>query len=84
MLHNIHDPQAAYEYAERLKPVIDATRDHLVVVMRTYFEKPRTTIGWKGLINDPHLDGSCDIPTGLELARENFTPYQPYGRTLRE
>ena len=67
---SIHDPQAAYEYAERLKPVIDATRDHLVVVMRTYFEKPRTTIGWKGLINDPHLDGSCDIPAGLELARE--------------
>ncbi len=67
---SIHDPQAAYEYAERLKPVIDVTRDHLVVVMRTYFEKPRTTIGWKGLINDPHLDGSCDIPAGLELARE--------------
>ncbi len=67
---SIHDPQAAYEYAERLKPIIDATRDQLVVVMRTYFEKPRTTIGWKGLINDPYLDGSCDIPAGLELARE--------------
>ena len=67
---SIHDSQVAYEYAERLKPIIDATRDHLVIVMRTYFEKPRTTIGWKGLINDPHLDGSCDIPTGLELARE--------------
>ena len=67
---SIHDPEASFEYAERLKPVIDATRDHLVVVMRTYFEKPRTTVGWKGLINDPHLDGSCDIPAGLELARE--------------
>lgn len=67
---SIHDPHAAYDYAERLKPVIDATREQLVVVMRTYFEKPRTTIGWKGLINDPHLDGSCDIPAGLELARE--------------
>ena len=67
---SIHDPDAAYEYADRLKPIIDATRDQLVIVMRTYFEKPRTTVGWKGLINDPHLDGSCDIPTGLELARE--------------
>lgn len=67
---SIHDPEAAFEYASRLKPIIDATRDHLVIVMRTYFEKPRTTVGWKGLINDPHLDGSCDIPAGLELARE--------------
>ena len=67
---SIHDPKASFEYAERLKPIIDATREHLVVVMRTYFEKPRTTVGWKGLINDPHLDGSCDIPAGLELARE--------------
>ena len=67
---SLHDVEAAYEYAERLKPVIDATREQLVIVMRTYFEKPRTTVGWKGLINDPHLDGSCDIPTGLALARE--------------
>jgi 3-deoxy-7-phosphoheptulonate synthase len=66
---SIHDPAAAFEYAERLKRVADATRDHLVVVMRTYFEKPRTSVGWKGLINDPHLDGTCDIPSGLELAR---------------
>lgn len=67
---SIHDPDAAYEYATRLKKVIGATRDRLIIVMRTYFEKPRTTVGWKGLINDPHLDGSCDIPTGLEMARE--------------
>ena len=67
---SIHDPEAAYEYAERLKSVIDETREDLVIVMRTYFEKPRTTVGWKGLINDPHLDGSCDIPAGLELARQ--------------
>src|SRR5919106_719927 len=66
---SIHDPEAAYEYAQKLKRVIDATHEHVVIVMRTYFEKPRTTIGWKGLINDPHLDGSCDIPAGLELAR---------------
>ncbi len=67
---SIHDAEAAYEYAGRLGHVIDATRDRLVIVMRTYFEKPRTTVGWKGLINDPHLDGSCDIPTGLQMARE--------------
>lgn len=66
---SIHDGPAALDYAERLKRVADATREALVVVMRTYFEKPRTTVGWKGLINDPHLDGSCDLPHGLELAR---------------
>ncbi|HVN86623.1 MAG TPA: 3-deoxy-7-phosphoheptulonate synthase [Candidatus Binatia bacterium] len=67
---SIHDPAAAFEYAERLACVAEATRDELVVVMRTYFEKPRTTIGWKGLINDPHLDGSCDVAAGVALARE--------------
>jgi 3-deoxy-7-phosphoheptulonate synthase len=66
---SIHDPLAAYEYAEKLKPVADSLRDRFLIVMRTYFEKPRTTVGWKGLINDPHLDGSCDIATGMELAR---------------
>ena len=66
---SIHDPEAAYEYAARLKPIADALRDRLLIVMRTYFEKPRTTVGWKGLINDPHLDGTCDIATGMELAR---------------
>jgi 3-deoxy-7-phosphoheptulonate synthase len=66
---SIHDPEAAYEYAAKLKPVANALRDRLLIVMRTYFEKPRTTVGWKGLINDPHLDGTCDIATGMELAR---------------
>jgi 3-deoxy-7-phosphoheptulonate synthase len=66
---SIHDQEAAYEYAARLKPIADALRDRLLIVMRTYFEKPRTTVGWKGLINDPHLDGTCDIATGMELAR---------------
>ncbi|MBX3304015.1 MAG: 3-deoxy-7-phosphoheptulonate synthase [Nitrospira sp.] len=66
---SIHDPEAAYEYATKLKPVADALRDRFLIVMRTYFEKPRTTVGWKGLINDPHLDGTCDIATGMELAR---------------
>jgi 3-deoxy-7-phosphoheptulonate synthase len=66
---SIHDPDAAFDYAERLRRVAAATRDNLLVVMRTYFEKPRTVAGWKGLISDPHLDGSCDIPEGLALAR---------------
>ncbi len=66
---SIHDPDAAYEYADRLKVTAEALRDRLLIVMRTYFEKPRTTIGWKGLINDPHLDGTCDIAAGMELAR---------------
>ena len=66
---SIHDEAAALEYAARLAPLAREVSDALVVVMRTYFEKPRTTVGWKGLLNDPHLDGSCDIGHGLELAR---------------
>ena len=66
---SIHDPEGAFEFAQQLKQVADSVRDHLLIVMRTYFEKPRTTVGWKGLINDPHLDGSCDIAAGFELAR---------------
>jgi 3-deoxy-7-phosphoheptulonate synthase len=67
---SIHDPHAAYEYARRLKALADELDDRLLVVMRTYFEKPRTTVGWKGLINDPFLDGSNDIAAGLRKARE--------------
>ena len=67
---SIHDPAAATEYARRLAAATAPLDDALVVVMRTYFEKPRTTIGWKGLINDPHLDGSCDVQAGLSLARQ--------------
>lgn len=66
---SIHDPDAALDYAERLHKLVDRCSDALLIVMRVYFEKPRTTIGWKGLINDPQLDGSYDIPTGLKLAR---------------
>jgi 3-deoxy-7-phosphoheptulonate synthase len=66
---SIHDPEAALEYAERLGALAGELSDRLVIVMRTYFEKPRTTVGWKGLINDPHLDGSCDVTAGLEIAR---------------
>ena len=66
---SIHDVKAAREYAALLKAQADRLADHLVVVMRVYFEKPRTTVGWKGLINDPHLDGSFAINDGLHLAR---------------
>jgi 3-deoxy-7-phosphoheptulonate synthase len=66
---SIHDPDAALEYAERLLNVVRKTEEHLFVVMRTYFEKPRTVVGWKGLVTDPRLDGSCDIAQGLPLAR---------------
>ncbi len=66
---SIHDPDAAILYAERLKRVADRIGEHAFIVLRTYFEKPRTTVGWKGLINDPHLDGSCEIGEGFELAR---------------
>lgn len=67
---SIHDPAVAREYAERLQPLIEKYRDDLVIVMRVYFEKPRTTVGWKGLINDPNLDDSFEINKGLRLARK--------------
>jgi len=67
---SIHDPKAALDYAERLNALRVELADQLFIVMRVYFEKPRTTIGWKGLVNDPHLDGSHDIDTGLRKARE--------------
>lgn len=66
---SIHDPVAAIEYAQRLKPLRDAYAGELEIVMRVYFEKPRTTVGWKGLINDPDLDGSFQINKGLRVAR---------------
>ncbi|MGD2138646.1 MAG: 3-deoxy-7-phosphoheptulonate synthase [Gammaproteobacteria bacterium] len=66
---SIHDPAAALEYARRLKKLADEVSDTLYLVMRVYFEKPRSTIGWKGLINDPHLNGSFEIEEGLHIAR---------------
>ncbi len=66
---SIHDPDAALDYAQRLKALRDTHQGELCIVMRTYFEKPRTTVGWKGLINDPRLDGSFDINHGLRVAR---------------
>ncbi|MDM9559177.1 MULTISPECIES: 3-deoxy-7-phosphoheptulonate synthase AroG [Bordetella] len=67
---SIHDTKAALEYASRLKPVRDRLQGELEIVMRVYFEKPRTTVGWKGLINDPGLDGSFEINRGIRVARE--------------
>jgi 3-deoxy-7-phosphoheptulonate synthase len=67
---SIHDPQAALDYAKRLKPIADRVAADVLVVMRVYFEKPRTVVGWKGLINDPDLDGSFLVNKGLRLARQ--------------
>lgn len=67
---SIHDPKAALEYAKKLKSLRDKYQETLEVVMRVYFEKPRTTVGWKGLINDPHLNNSYKINEGLRLARK--------------
>ena len=67
---SIHDPDAAIDYAKKLKTLADEVADSVVLVMRVYFEKPRTTTGWKGLINDPYLNGSFNIKTGLMLARK--------------
>jgi 3-deoxy-7-phosphoheptulonate synthase len=66
---SVHDVDAALDYASRLSGVSDDLKDDLCIAMRVYFEKPRTTIGWKGLINDPHLDGSGDVNLGLHMAR---------------
>ncbi len=66
---SIHDPKASLEYARRLVSQAEKHKEDLLIVMRAYFEKPRTTVGWKGLINDPHLDGSHDIAAGLRAAR---------------
>ena len=67
---SVHDPEAALEYARRLSVVNERLKDRLLIVMRVYFEKPRTTVGWKGLINDPDLDGTFNIRKGIRLARQ--------------
>ena len=67
---SIHDVKAANEYADRLLPLREKYREQLCIVMRVYFEKPRTTVGWKGLLNDPHLDGSFAINDGLRIGRK--------------
>ncbi|WP_072687125.1 3-deoxy-7-phosphoheptulonate synthase [Rhodococcus marinonascens] len=67
---SVHDPVAAMDYARRLAAKAEELRDDLHIVMRVYFEKPRTTLGWKGLLNDPHLDGTFDIDTGIRMGRK--------------
>lgn len=67
---SIHDPESALDYARRLVALAREVSDRYFVIMRVYFEKPRTTVGWKGLINDPHLDDSCDMAHGIGLARK--------------
>ena len=67
---SIHDPQAGREYARRLAALASEVSDRVMIVMRVYFEKPRTTVGWNGLVMDPHLDGTNDIATGLRMGRE--------------
>ncbi len=67
---SIHDPALALDYAERLLPIRERLKGELLICMRGYFEKPRTTVGWKGLVNDPYLDGSCDVSHGIRVARK--------------
>src|SRR5262249_1821432 len=74
---SIHDPEAAVDYARRLAALARRVDDTLFVVMRVYFEKPRTTIGWKGLISDPHLNGTNDMQLGLRLAPQLLLDLAP-------
>src|ERR671925_657943 len=80
---SIHDTKAAKEYAARLKDAKRRCAADLLLVMRVYFEKPRTTVGWKGLINDPNLDGSFDINRGLRLARNVLSAVDKPGPPAR-
>ncbi|WP_069383502.1 3-deoxy-7-phosphoheptulonate synthase [Halomonas caseinilytica] len=79
---SIHDVDAAMDYARRLRKLADEVKDTLYIVMRVYFEKPRTTVGWKGLINDPHLNGSFEIEQGLHTARQLLVELAELGLPL--
>ncbi|MDW5375746.1 3-deoxy-7-phosphoheptulonate synthase [Halomonas sp. HP20-15] len=79
---SIHDIEAARDYARRLRKLADEVSDSLYIVMRVYFEKPRTTVGWKGLINDPHLNGSFEIEEGLHIARRLLVELTEMGLPL--
>lgn len=79
---SIHDPEAALDYARRLKVLSEKVSDTLYIVMRAYFEKPRTTVGWKGLINDPNLDGTFDINKGMRIARKLLVDLSELGLPL--
>ncbi|OZN24934.1 3-deoxy-7-phosphoheptulonate synthase [Actinobacillus seminis] len=79
---SIHDPLAAIEYAHKLKVLSDELKDQLYIVMRVYFEKPRTTVGWKGLINDPKIDGTFDVEHGLHISRQLLLELSELGLPL--
>ena len=79
---SIHDPKAAIEYGTRLRELAAEVSDALFIVMRSYFEKPRTTVGWKGLINDPHLDDSFEVEEGLHIARKLMLDLSKLGLPL--
>ncbi|KGI83558.1 phospho-2-dehydro-3-deoxyheptonate aldolase, partial [Exiguobacterium mexicanum] len=79
---SIHDVDAAIEYGERLKKLAEELSDSLYIVMRVYFEKPRTTVGWKGLISDPFMDGSFEMEKGLHIARDLLTSLVNMGLPL--
>ncbi|MDY4279719.1 MAG: 3-deoxy-7-phosphoheptulonate synthase [[Pasteurella] mairii] len=79
---SIHDPLAAIEYAQQLKVLSDELKDQLYIVMRVYFEKPRTTVGWKGLINDPKIDGTFDVEHGLHISRQLLLELSELGLPL--
>ena len=79
---SIHDTELALEYGKRLKALADAVSEQIFIIMRVYFEKPRTTVGWKGLINDPHLNGSFEIEDGLRKARKLLIDLSEIGLPL--
>lgn len=77
---SIHDPESALEYGHKLKKLSDELQNELVIIMRAYIEKPRTSIGWKGLINDPNLDNTCDINLGLKMSRKLYHDLVAYAK----
>ena len=79
---SIHDTELALEYGKRLKALADEVSEQVFIIMRVYFEKPRTTVGWKGLINDPHLNGSFEIEDGLRKARKLLIDLSEIGLPL--
>jgi 3-deoxy-7-phosphoheptulonate synthase len=79
---SIHDPKAALDYCDRLLPLAEKYKDDLLIVMRSYLEKPRTTVGWKGLINDPDIDGTFKINKGLRISRQLFVDLTDRGMPL--
>lgn len=81
---SIHDPKAALEYGELLTELFEKLQDHIYIVMRVYFEKPRTTIGWKGLINDPYMNNSCNMEEGLNIARKLLLDLSKCGLPLAQ